>query len=177
MLQIASEQCAGIQVLYLPSAELRSQSSMLQARWDGALPITGIQKMHIFEPVTKSGILQTGRYATDRRVEIRVTTSQQIQPELPCINPEITMTSLKVEEWVLVKYEYDEMLYPGQVRELGDKEVKVSVMMRSGKYYKWPTSEDCIFYPISNVLMKLQPPTARPKSSRSHQTFGFTENW
>jgi hypothetical protein len=83
-------------------------------------------------------------------------------------------------KWLKAQFfcEYDEMLYPGQVRKLGDQEVQVSVMTRSGKHYKWPTPEDCIFYPISNVLMKLQPPTARPNSSsRSHQTFGFTENW
>ena len=68
---------------------------------------------------------------------------------------------------------YDDGLYPGEVRELGDREVKVSVMVKSGKLYKWPTSEVCIFYPIRNIIMKLQPPTL--KSARG--TFEFREKW
>ena len=33
--------------------------------------------------------------------------------------------------WTMAKY--DDGLYPGEVRELGDREVKVSVMVKSGK--------------------------------------------
>ena len=51
----------------------------------------------------------------------------------------------------LVKYDDD--LHPGEVRELGDREVKMSVMVRSGKHHKWPTSEDSIFYPCSYQLL------------------------
>jgi hypothetical protein len=39
------------------------------------------------------------------------------------------------------------------MRELGDREVKMSVMIMSGKHHKLPTSEDCIFYPCSYQLL------------------------
>jgi len=45
---------------------------------------------------------------------------------------------------------YDDVLYPGEIREVADKEVKVSTMIKSGKYYKWPTSEDGIYYAVNN---------------------------
>jgi len=40
---------------------------------------------------------------------------------------------------------YDDVLYPGEVREVADKAVKVSAMIKLEKYYKWPTSEDFIY--------------------------------
>jgi len=150
-----------------------SQSGMLETRWNDALPINGIQKMHIFEPVPKSGILCTRRFATNTPpVKFQVTQPVQESPHMhPEPEPELPVMSVDVGEWVLAKY--DDGLYPGEVRELGDREVKVSVMVKSGKLYKWPTSEDCIFYPIRNIIMKLQPPTL--KSARG--TFEFREKW
>lgn len=85
-------------------------------------------------------------------------------------DPSLT-TSFSVGEWVLVNY--DDVLYPGEVREVGDQEVKVSDIIKSGKYYKWPNSEDCIFYAVQDVIMKLQPPTV--KSARG--TFEFKDKW
>ena len=49
---------------------------------------------------------------------------------------------------------YDDKMYPGEVKEVGDGEVKVSTMMKSEKYYKRPPSEDCIFYQVENVIRK-----------------------
>jgi len=145
---------------------------MLEGRWKDALPITGIQKMHIFEPVPKSITLNVGHFATEHpRLKFKMSLQSKEQ-ELPADpEPELPGLSIGVGEWVLVKY--DEGLYPGEVREVGEKEVKVSAMVKSGKFYKWPASEDCIFYPIDNVVKKLQPPTV--KSARG--TFEFLEKW
>ena len=49
----------------------------------------------------------------------------------------------------------DAGLHTGEVTELGDREVKVSVMVRSGKHYKWPTSENYILYLCSHQLLSL----------------------
>jgi hypothetical protein len=65
-------------------------------------------------------------------------------------------------------------LFPGEVKEIGFDELKVSVMVPSGtNYYKWPPSEDSIFYNMKNVMMKLKPPTL--KSARG--TYEFSEKW
>jgi len=64
-----------------------------------------------------------------------------------------------VGEWVLVKY--DEMVFPGEVKELGIHEIKVSVMVPSGPNFKWPATEDAIFYRMGDVIQKLQPPIVK----------------
>ena len=188
MLQVASEQCPSIKVLYLPSSELRLKSNVLESRWNNTLPINGIQKMHIFKPDALSGTLAIGRFASEYpHLKVRVcrevlSMANELQPSPRLPEPQPSPPSpepqqsppptlFSVGEWILVKY--DDALYPGEVREVGDQEVKVFAMMKSGNYYKWPKSEDCIFYPIKNVVMKLQPPTF--KSARG--TFEFTEKW
>jgi len=42
----------GIKVLYVASEELRRQTEFLEKRWEGALPISALQKQHIFQVVT-----------------------------------------------------------------------------------------------------------------------------
>ena len=79
--------------------------------------------------------------------------------------------SFEIGDWVLVQYGNEK--YPGEVKELGDKEIRVSVMMKSGSYFKWPVAEDKIFYKFENVIKKLQPPIL--KSSRN--TFEFYDKW
>ena len=45
----------------------------------------------------------------------------------------------------------DDILYPREVQDLGDTEVKVLVMVKSGEHHKdLGTSKDCIFYLITN---------------------------
>ena len=79
--------------------------------------------------------------------------------------------NLDVGNWVLVSY--DGSLFPGEVRGISGKEVKVAVMISSGSHYKWPSVEDCIPYPLEDVVMKLSPPVV--KSARG--TFAFAEKW
>jgi len=79
--------------------------------------------------------------------------------------------SYEIGEWVLVKY--DSVVFPGEVKVIGDNELKVSVMVPSGAHFKWPAVEDSIYYPMQNVIRKLQPPIL--KSARG--TFEFFEKW
>ena len=79
--------------------------------------------------------------------------------------------NVDVANWVLVRY--DGSLFPGEVKAIGDREVKVAVMISSGGHYKWPPVEDCIFYCLEDVVMKLGPPIV--KSARG--TFDFVEKW
>ena len=84
----------------------------------------------------------------------------------------LPVSQFTVGDWVLVRYEGS--LFPGEVQEIAVGEVKVSVMIPSGaSYYKWPPSEDSIFYDIKNVIMNLTPPTL--KSARG--MYEFSEKW
>ena len=65
----------------------------------------------------------------------------------------VTTMCILVGDWVLVYY--DGSKFPGEVKEVINDEVKVSVMISSGSFFKWPTTDDCIFYHMKNVIMKL----------------------
>lgn len=68
---------------------------------------------------------------------------------------------------------YDQLSFPGEVKVVGDEEVKVSIMEPSGSLFKWPSVENAIFYRLENVIMVLKPPIV--KSARG--TFQFQEKW
>lgn len=96
--------------------------------------------------------------------EEEITYSNTIQP--------LPVSQFTVGDWILVRYEGS--LFPGEVQQIAVGEVKVSVMIPSGaNYYKWPPSEDSIFYDIKNVIMNLKPPIL--KSARG--MYEFSEKW
>jgi len=147
----------------------------LKTRWDTALPITTIQKQHVFRRASATELF-ISRFATDeaKRVQIIATRGDQADgEEIACliVQPSLVIQAT-VGDWVLVQYEGS--MFPGEVKEIGRDELKVSVMVPSGaNYFKWPASEDSIFYHIKNVMMKLKPPTI--KSARG--TYEFSEKW
>ena len=53
---------------------------------------------------------------------------------------------LAVSDWVIVVY--DGIHFPGEETELDEsaKDVKVSVMHKSGAHWKWPRKTDSILY-------------------------------
>ena len=54
----------------------------------------------------------------------------------------------KVVDWVIVHYlnEYDDNEYPGEVTAVLENEIKVSVLNKSGGYFKWPKKKDEVHY-------------------------------
>ena len=65
----------------------------------------------------------------------------------------------KVGQWVIVKY--DEARYPGEVAMIDeDSQYEVSVMHPSGKYWKWPKTEDKIYYAYDSIVQLINPPKA-----------------
>ena len=86
--------------------------------------------------------------------QISLTTEQgspidDSQRQLPTLN-------LTTGQWVIVKYDGEE--FPGEVTGIDKSDVQVNVMHRSGNAWKWPRSEDKIFYP-RNILCIVNPPT------------------
>ena len=51
--------------------------------------------------------------------------------------------------------EYDEQRFPGEVVVVEEEESLVSVMQRAGKYWKWPTQKDVIYYMQDKMISKL----------------------
>lgn len=65
--------------------------------------------------------------------------------------------------------EYDGALYPGEITKCSKEEFEVNTMEPAGKHWKWPKTEDKIYYPHSKLLRKLQPPIL--VNSRGYFTF------
>ena len=74
---------------------------------------------------------------------------------------------ISVSSWCVV--EYNKMLFPGEVQGVDGNNYEVSVMVEVGKYWKWPSREDKIFYHKDQIRKVLQPPTLI--NSREHYHF------
>ena len=66
----------------------------------------------------------------------------------------------EVGDWVIVHYvdEYDDNEYPGEVTAVLENEIKVSVLHKSGGYFKWPKQKDELHYLHESVVAKIDPP-------------------
>ena len=93
------------------------------------------------------------------------------QEETNVRNEEITDSDIELEEvtvaptkhlkprvgsHVIVAYEGE--LLPGRVEVLDVKGAEINVMVKSGKYWKWPDKKDEIFYSWSEIKMTIQDP-------------------
>ena len=76
--------------------------------------------------------------------------SGQSDAEAP--QDEALEVSITVGQWVVVKY--DEARYPGEVASVDeDSQYEVSVM--HGNNWKWPKTEDKIYYPYDSIVQLL----------------------
>ena len=139
-------------------------------------------KMHCFTPHGKDmlTVADTSDATEFKVVSIRkvVTTiseseEEEESPQL-IVNETITENnttseeprSISVGQWVVVHY--DGMRYPGEVTNIdgGDNQYEVRVMHRSGNHWKWPVTDDKIFYSQEDIKNNIDP----PQSSRAPWT-------
>ena len=71
----------------------------------------------------------------------------------PCQLP----PNLTIGLWVMVKYADEE--YPGEMTSIEDSDIEVSVMHKSVNAWKWPKPEDKIFYPTTQIVRVIDPPS------------------
>jgi len=102
--------------------------------------------------------MQCSKVNVDRR-------KQELQCKLPSVAA--WQDEFLVGDWCAV--EYDGTLFPGEIRSLQVDDYEVSVIVKAGKYWKWPQLEDKILYWKQNVQKKLNAP--KVVSSRGHFTF------
>ena len=74
--------------------------------------------------------------------EVTVSPTEHLKPRVGC--------------HVIVEYEGE--LFPGRVEVLDIKGAVVNVMVKSGKFWKWPDRKDEIFYPWSEIKNTIQDP-------------------
>ena len=64
--------------------------------------------------------------------------------------------SIVVGDWYIVQYE--DKQFPGEVLDVRRDAFQVYVMDAVGKYWKWPTRKDAIFYMKNKMISKLAAP-------------------
>ncbi len=70
--------------------------------------------------------------------------------------------------------DYDEAKYPGEVISVDeDFQYEVNVMHPSGNHWKWPKTEDKIFYSLENIVKLISP----PKAAGHPQNFFFSDTY
>ena len=62
---------------------------------------------------------------------------------------------VNIGDWVLVNY--DGADFPGEITNIVGFDYEVNVMHKYGAFWKWPLTEDRIFYDRKNVVKKLEP--------------------
>ena len=76
-----------------------------------------------------------------------------------------------LNRWVIVKYEYDQRVYPGIITEVAEngQEILVSVMRQKGQNaFNWPTTPDIAMYANEDIIAFIDEPQ---KASKRHYKF------
>ena len=77
-------------------------------------------------------------------------------PSTSCPNNIRKGKSISIGDRYIV--EYDEQRFPGEVVVVVGEEFLVSVMQRAGKYWKWSTQKNVIYYMQDKMISKLDVP-------------------
>ena len=67
--------------------------------------------------------------------------------------------------------QYDGSLYPGEVKRIIGDESEISVMVKSGKFYRWPDRLDQLFYKMQDIVGLISPPEPAGSKTRSQYIF------
>ena len=127
--------------------------------WQEANPIPGIKTIHVIQ----SHPCQHIRLFHNALTPVAKPDQETSMPK------EVEQTqAFKQNDWVLVKY--DGKIYPGTVTAVdGSENFEASVMELAGKFWKWPTKPDKIYYTKDNVLCLVAPP--EPAGRRGQYRF------
>jgi len=160
--------CRGtnVDVIYMTDDDIREQNNLMNTDevFTGAEPIKGIAHMHQFR--VSNGMIEALQLSSDV-VGSGSQLIQSVHSDNTCLPETCDHSEFVVGDWCAV--EYDKTLFPGEIRSLQGDDYEVSVMVKAGKYWKWPQVEDKIFYQKQNVRKKLNAP--KVVSSRGHFVF------
>ncbi|XP_072180506.1 uncharacterized protein [Diadema setosum] len=148
----AASTMKNVSVCEITSSEITKRNGKLNLNvvFSEAKAIPGIAKMHFFTVVND----EVAAYvlSSDKHDEETQSSSETIAA---------------VGDWFIV--EYDGKQFPGEVLAVRDGEFQVSVMGRVGKYWKWPSTRDAIFYMRHQMIAPLDAPEV--VNNRGHFKF------
>ena len=146
---LAAAATSNVRVLEMSQVDIESryEDLKLSSVFANATTMEGIMRHHFLEVVNGDTV---GRQLTN-----------QLEPTIQPQHTNATRLNndtieISVGNWFQV--EYDGQLYPGEVKDIANNEYLVSVMVRAGKYWKWPAHDDEIYYQRESLIRKIDPP-------------------
>ena len=159
--EIASDRNPNVNVKYISSAEIKKDSVKKAPIWSAAVGVPNTLKLHCVR-AHNAKMLRVSTVSTKddfTLVEIfQGAGSDESEPEeqnQPNDRNEVTL-EVNIGDWVLVNY--DGADFPGEITNIVGFDYEVNVMHKYGAFWKWPLTEDRIFYDRKNVVKKLEPP-------------------
>lgn len=127
--------------------------------WTDAAAVPGIQKMHMAASSLGGETVEIYEHSLADHAILTVGLQQESHDTAPVsVMDEATaaINNLAVGDWCVVMYDNEQ--FAGEVTNIASGEYEVSVMHRCGKYFRWPSSADKIYYPLSAILRKINGP-------------------
>jgi hypothetical protein len=151
----SAKQASNVEVIEMKTKEIQERNLELNLEevFDEAPAIKGIKSLHHMQ-VGDSGFQG---YRLTKDVE-------QLDLQSPS---SADMDKFAISSWCVV--EYDGTLFPGEIKAILGERYEVSVMVRAGRYWKWPTQEDRIPYCRDQIVKPLSPPIL--VNAREHYDF------
>jgi len=175
--EIASDRNPNVNVKYISSAEIKKDSVKKAPIWSAAVGVPNTLKLHCVR-AHNAKMLRVSTVSTKddfTLVEIfQGAGSDESEPEEQNQPNDENQETLKVNigDWVLVNY--DGADFPGEITNIVGFDYEVNVMHKCGAFWKWPLTEDGIFYDRKNVVKKLEPPEVA--GTRGQFTFTVVNN-
>ena len=162
--EVALSVMSSTTVLHISQEEIKD-AIKAKNPWADVTNVAGIRQMHEAKCDYNNKQIVFRHISGQSQPEFVVKYSTG-ETEVPLVSPP-TRVSLKKGTWCVVDYDGEQ--FPGEVlRTVGD-EYEVSVMMRAGGFWKWPTRKDVLFYKSNQIIKEISPPNLA--SSRNHFTF------
>jgi hypothetical protein len=128
-------------------------------RFDQLKPITGTRSFHQYTPLSQCTISAKTLSSDSNSNVFHIASTSDCECDAQNEHfQSLNESTVKVGNWVLVLYLGNK--YPGKVSEINDitKTVTVSALEISGKYFKYPSKEDVLEYPFSDIISVLKEP-------------------
>lgn len=151
----AAEKVSNVNVIEMTSLQIdqRNEQMNLEDIFNTAPPMPGITGIHNLRIVND----KVSSYKLSKDGDHDTISPQECMPGM----------SISENDWCTV--EYDGQLFPGEVQAIVGDSYAISVMIRAGAYWKWPSSEDKILYTKDKIKKILNKPVV--VNSRGHYDF------
>ena len=166
---LAKQLCSNVQIEFVAKSEIDQQFAFVDAKWEGVIAVPQTHRVHCIQTSgadqvkvadTSNEIDKCFRICRICKTIITPPTQSATGEDSPLdddIQPCQLPPNLTIGLWVIIKYADEE--YPEEETSIEDSDIEVSVMHKSVNAWKWSRPEHQIFYPTTQIVRGIDPPT------------------